>query len=396
MKRTNQGRRANRLVGPISGLVFILVVAGCSSEESHDGDYFAQGIRVADVLGDDGESGFAKAETVREFVFPEDHGAHPEYRSEWWYITATLRVPETREEFGVQFTLFRQALTPTPRGSSAWQSGQAYMAHLAVTDVEGGNHEADARINRGHPNIAGVQVAPFKAYIDDWELAEVQSMPWTLALKATTDTGVAVALTMAVSRGPYFQGDQGLSAKGPGQASYYYSIPRMETEGTLTIDGKVASVEGFSWFDREWSTSVLGSHLTGWDWFAFNFDDGRNAMMFNLRRKDGERDPYDHGLLVSASGAATQLATSQYKITPRRYWEDERGVSWPVAWDLVLDNPEGSEHYRVDAMVDDQKVSLGVDYWEGIVRLTDTTGSEVGRGYMELTGYGDSLGQPVD
>jgi predicted secreted hydrolase len=178
------------------------------------------------------------------------------------------------------------------------------------------------------------------------------------------------------------QGDEGLSRKGPDAASYYYSLPRLQTRGQITVGGRQVEVSGWAWLDREWSTSVLGPHLQGWDWFALQLQDGRNLMVFRLRRTDGGRDPYDYGVLVGSDGAVHKLSSVDFELRPLRFWRDEQGIAWPVEWDLQA----GGEQMRIRALVDDQVVRQGLVYWEGIVGVT-SGGQKLGRGYMELTGY---------
>ncbi len=362
-------------------------LAGCAADENEDPGIGA-GLRVNTVLGGVSE-GYAKAVEPREFVFPDDHGPHPAYRSEWWYVTAVL-VDDAGRDFGMQFTLFRQALNPTPTGSGPWHTAQAYLAHLAVTDVSAGEHLHAQRFSRGHPQLAGAQAAPFRAWIEDWRLEELAAEPFTVELGATAED-FGVALAFAQTQPLVLQGDAGLSHKGPGQASYYYSMPRLRTEGVLSLDGRDVAVRGWAWLDREWSTSVLGDHLKGWNWFALQLDDGRSLMAFSLTRKDGARDPYDHGLYVAPGGTGRRtLAASDYQLIPERFWQAPDGAAWPVAWRLRF-NPGveavGGEEWLLEAMLDDQLMDVGLTYWEGIVAVRDAAGNRLGRGYMELTGY---------
>ncbi len=352
-------------------------------------------LRVGAVLGDDGSEGFARAERVRPFVFPADHGAHPAYRSEWWYLTVVLE-DAAGNTYGVQFTLFRQALRPPTAGDDGsdnpWQNGQAYMAHLGVTDVAGGEHVGRARFARGHPELAGVTVPPLAAYIEDWSLrtepgaSGAEGVRFLLDAVDRGETGARLRLEQ--TRPMVLQGDAGLSAKGDGQASYYFSMPRLATRGELLIDGETVPVTGWGWLDREWSTSVLSGAQIGWDWFALQLDDGRDLMAFRLRRADGTRDPYDHGALVAADGSYQKLTPEDFELTPQRFWQDETGAAWPVAWQLAVRHEGGEERIGIEAMLDDQVMALGVVYWEGLV-LATRDGEPVGRGSMELTGYRD-------
>ena len=430
-------------------LAAVLGLAACGESPA---DAPAQGLRLAEVLGGTAAEGFQVADRVVPFSFPADHGPHPRFRSEWWYLTVALRSP-AGDEFGVQFTLFRQALragAPSPQPGSArgdpsheespqpgsargnpshekspqpgsargnpsheespqpgsargnpsqeralsrgargqpdakddpWRSGQVFLGHLALTDVARDQHLEAERLARGHPRLAGVRAAPFAAWIEGWRLASTGESFLPLRLSAGTDA-FAVHLTLDGARPPSPQGDRGLSAKGPDNASYYYSMPRLRAQGTLRTATGTVSVAGHGWLDREWSTSVLADEYAGWDWFALHLDDGRDLMVFQLRRRDGQPDGYDQGLLVDAAGSR-HLHADDFDLVPDREWRDRRNVRWPVRWRLEVEG----DTLIVDAAVDDQVMDTSVRYWEGLVRVHTPDGRRVGTGYMELTGY---------
>ena len=337
------------------------------------------------VLGGSVLDGFARADRVRPFVFPADHGAHERYRSEWWYLTVNLRGVDGAE-FGVQFTAFRQATAPERADSNPWTPAQLYLAHFAVTDVAGGRHREAERLSRGHPRLAGARAAPFAVWVDGWSLTGTANGLDALHLVAATET-FAADLELVPVKPIVLQGDRGLSAKGPGQASYYYSLPRLAVRGRVTVDGVEHPVEGSGWFDREWSTSLLSGEQRGWDWFGLQFDSGAELMAFRMRRSDGSRDPYDHGSWVAPDGTATPLDARAFELTPTRYWRDSGGVRWPVEWTVTVRAPEGVQRFRVAAALDDQRMDTLLTYWEGLVRILDEQGRRIGAGYMELTGY---------
>ncbi|XOV84367.1 MAG: lipocalin-like domain-containing protein [bacterium] len=375
----------------LAGLCLIAGLGGCRQEQQSSAAPVL-GMRISSVLGDIEEAGFNKAQRPRRFVFPEDHGPHPGYRSEWWYLTAVLKTTQGRE-FGVQYTLFRQALTPAPTGTGPWHTGQAFMAHVAVTDVDNNRHLHDQRFVRGHPQLAGVSLDNgFRAWLEDWVLEglTVNARQFDLHLQASADR-FDLDLTLRQQQPIVLQGDAGLSHKGVGSASYYYSMPRLSISGVLEIEGQQHEVTGLGWLDREWSTSVLPAGVAGWDWFALQFSDGSSLMVFRLRRQDGLRDEYDHGVKVpaydvsadSTTHTGTVLKAADYELTPLRYWVDDAGISWPVSWQLDLQG----EQFFIDALVDDQLMDTGIMYWEGIVGVRDAQGASLGRGYMELTGY---------
>ncbi len=378
------------------GLVALVMAlsTGCS-EEAPVRENPVSGLRIDTVLGTEGDAGFAKATGPVAFVFPSDHGPHPDYRSEWWYLTAALK-DEAGNDYGLHYTLFRQALAPAPTGDGPWQTAQAYLAHLAVTDVAQGIHLETERFARGHPDLAGVTVGDgFSAVIEDWTLQGDASDKLELNLQASEVETFSVDLNISQVLPAVLQGERGYSEKGPGSASYYYSMPHLLIDGVLQLNDRSVSVSGLGWLDREWSTSVLGKHLVGWDWFALQLDDGRSLMAFQLRRQDGERDSYDHGLLVDHNAlppvavadhetpGVTLLKAGSFKLKPTRFYEDVHGISWPVSWRLSL----GDEEMTVEAMLDDQRMDLSIVYWEGLVEVRDSQGESIGRGYMELTGY---------
>jgi len=366
----------------------VVGVGGCTKAPPVEG-ITLQGLRANTPVGGLGADnndtrGFAVASDVIAFQFPQDHGPHPQFRSEWWYLTSVLHSSQG-QDYGAQFTLFRQALAPAPTGPSLWQSGQVYLAHLAVSDVAQQRHLHAMRLARGHPHSAGVGVEPhFKAFIEDWSLEQTRQAPWQLQLKGG-DLSFGVDLQLTQTKRLIRQGEQGLSRKGPLQASYYYSMPRMRTEGQLQIEGEVIDVAGWTWFDREWSTSVLGDHLQGWDWFALQLDDGRDLMVYRLRREDGRRDSYDHGVIVEGE-RQTHFGVEDFELTPTRYWQDSNNIAWPTAWRLDLRGQLAQQTLQIEAMFDDQLFDEGLVYWEGIVSV-NAAGERVGQGYMELTGY---------
>ena len=341
------------------------------------------------ILGsDDGIApGFARADRIREFVFPRDHGPHPSYRSEWWYLTAVVSTAGSETgEFGVQFTLFRQGLearsreTPVPnKGPEAWRTGQLYMAHVALSDITARRHMAAERFGRGHPELAGARADPFRVHLDDWQLASTGDA--FSPLRLTVDTAdFSADLLLTATRPATLQGDRGLSRKGPDNASYYYSMPRLEARGELAVGSSSHLVSGLAWIDREWSTSVLGDAYRGWDWFALHLDDGRDLMLYQLRRIDGQIDRYNAGSLGDGRVSRT-LTADDFSLTSIEYW---RG--WPVAWKLVIRGDE-PQQYVVRAAIDDQVMDTAVRYWEGVAYVEDDHGHRLGAGYMELTGY---------
>jgi len=377
-------------------LCLLLLAGGCGAQT--EPAVSAGSLRLGAVLGQTEQSGFARAEAPRTFHFPTDYGAHPDFRSEWWYLTMALE-DDDGHPVGVQFTLFRQALAPPPVGARApaeagapastgipgnrWQTPQVYLAHFAVTDTLTGTHVASERFARGHPRLAGAVAEPFRLWLEDWQLVAHGPSAWLLTAAAGER---AVSLELSVVGPPVLQGDGGLSRKGAGQASYYYSLPRIEVTGSVRVGGADRAVRGTGWLDREWSTSMLSDGQQGWDWFALSLDDGRRVMLFRLRRADGTRDPFDQGMLSVPGQTDRKLTAGDFELQPVRTWQDEAGSAWPVAWTVRL----GEENWSVEAVLDDQRMDTSIRYWEGLVSVRNEAGEQVGRGYLELTGYDGS------
>lgn len=347
-------------------------------------------LSLSETLGGADTAGYARALAPRPFTFPEDHGPHPAFRNEWWYVTGNLE-GEGGRLLGFQFTLFRSALSPrAPGGPSAWSTNQAYMAHFTVTDGEEERFRAFQRFARGGAGLAGVNARPFRAWIDDWSLeGDVGLFP--LRLRAAEEE-VAVDLTFARGKPMVLQGEDGWSRKGPeaGNASFYYSFTRMPTEGRVVIGADTLRVSGLSWLDREWSTSALSEGQVGWDWFALQLDNGWDLMVYVLREDDGSVHALSDGVLIDPYGARTPLAWgTDLTLTPTGSWTSPLdGAVYPSGWTLTLARQGWT--LDVEPLLRDQELDLAFRYWEGAVRVRGRSrdGTPLtGHGYVELTGY---------
>ncbi|MDH3908758.1 MAG: carotenoid 1,2-hydratase [Gammaproteobacteria bacterium] len=352
-------------------------------------DPAAQSSQLADLLGRDADPAFARAIAPREFMFPEDHGPHPEFRNEWWYVTGNLD-DEDGERFGFELTIFRFALAPSVAASnSAWRTNQVYIAHLAVTDADNERFYVAQRYSRGAVGLAGAQALPFRVWIDDWEMGEkAETGAWHLI---ADDEDFGIDLELRALKPPALNGVDGLSQKSadPANASYYYSITRLQTEGSLRIGENDYTVSGLSWLDREWSTSALAADQVGWDWFALHLDDGSDLMIYGLRLQDGTRDPASAGTFVDADGVTTHLTNDDVEISVLEEWSSPEGGSYPSRW--LLRVPRFGLELNVTPVISDQELFTTVRYWEGAV---DVAGERdlrpvEGRGYVELTGYAE-------
>lgn len=345
-------------------------------------------VSVAELLGNPAAGGFLRAMGKRRFFFPADHGPHPGFRNEWWYFTGNLKTMEGRR-FGYQLTFFRAALLPKPvTRESRWGTNEVYLAHFALTDVEGNAFRAAERFSRAAIGLAGAGGDPLVVHLEDWTARETGADPWTMLLTAENGTE-AVDLTVREVLPPVLNGEAGLSRKGvtAGNASYYYSVPRMATEGKVRIGGETHTVSGLSWFDREWSTSALEPGQAGWDWFSLHLDDGRSLMFYRLRRKDGSSDPGSSGTIIGADGKGTALAASDVALKVTGRWRSPTtGIDYPARWRLKI--PGEGLDLEIVPLVAGQELVVTFRYWEGAVIARDVTGrSSGGSGYVELTGY---------
>jgi predicted secreted hydrolase len=341
----------------------------------------------------DGGEGYARADAPRRFVFPEDHGAHPAFRTEWWYVTGHVASADGRR-YGFQLTFFRNALTPRPAArTSRWAADQLYLAHFAVTDAAGQRLHAFERFGRGALGLAGARTTPFRVWVEDWRLEanSGDAFPWRV--RAASD-GVAIDLALTPEKPPVLHGEAGWSRKSANgrNASYYYSLTRLRAAGTFRVPGAgreaVAGtpVGGTAWLDREWSTSALEPGQVGWDWFGLQLDDGTDLMYFRLRARDGGQS-FATGTIVDRAGRARSLDASAILAEPFAWWTSPRGAAYPVRWRVRV--PSEGLDLEVRPLVENQELALSFRYWEGAVDVV-AAGRAAGRGYLELTGYGDA------
>lgn len=316
-------------------------------------------------------SGYALPDPDRTLDFPADHGAHPDFRIEWWYLTATLRGTDGRD-YGVQWTLFRSALSPEAR--TGWQSPQLWMGHAAVTTPD--QHLLAERRARGGIGQAGVTTRPFEAWIDDWGMAGSSD----LADLTLTARGQAFSYDLKLSAtGPLvLHGAQGYSVKSAsGQASHYYSQPGYSVTGILHLPTGPVQVAGQGWLDREWSSQPLTGDQTGWDWFSLSFDDGARMMGFRLR---GSR-VFTSGTWINPDGTSVPLPDGALVLTPLQTAE-VAGRDIPIRWRVEL--AEHALDVTVTTLNPQAWMATSFPYWEGPVTVS---GSHQGRGYLEMTGY---------
>lgn len=368
--------------------VLLLIVASACRDRHHEP---SASLSVADTLRMADDRGYARALEPRAFVFPADHGPHPEFRTEWWYYTGNLATREGRR-FGFQLTFFRSALAPEmPQRESAWATRQAWLAHFALTDVGGERFHSFERWSRGAPGLAGVQAAPFRVWVEDWSATADGGPVFPMRLRAGQGE-VGLDLRLDQGKPPILQGERGLSRKSaePGNASFYYSLTRMPAAGTIRVGSETFTVTGAAWMDREWSTSSLGEGQVGWDWFALQLSDGTDVMLYQLRHGDGRIDPASSGSFVGSggSGSSRTLSSRDFSLQVLEQWQSpDSGARYPARWRLRI--PSEDLDLTVTPRLADQELDVSFRYWEGAVALTGTRrGATVqGQGYVELTGY---------
>ena len=351
---------------------------------------------VADASDSESVAGFATALEPRHFEFPLDHGPHPAFRQEWWYVTGNLDAANG-ERFGFELTFFRVALEPPPAPSpptgpaataapaSAWRTREIYLAHFAVTDVPRRRFRSAQKLSRAALGLAGAEALPLHVWLDDWSL-EARGPTWRLR---ATQRGYAVALTLEPQSAPVLNGIDGLSRKSdrPEDATYYYSIPRLLVRGQVLRDGQPLEVRGRAWLDREWGSGGLGPRELGWDWFGLQLEDGSALMFYALRDKNGERDVHSAGSWVAADGTARALSSAEVDIAVTREWRSASGERYPAGWHIRV--PALALDLTVRPVLADQELQTTPRYWEGAVDVSGERGgaSLGGRGYVELVGY---------
>ncbi|HKW80193.1 MAG TPA: lipocalin-like domain-containing protein [Casimicrobiaceae bacterium] len=323
----------------------------------------------------------------RALEFPRDAGAHPAYRSEWWYVTAWLRDAGGRR-FGAQVTFFRNRPRVAESNPSAFAPRQLLFAHAALADPRLGRLRIDQRAARAGFGLAGASEQTTDVWIDDWSLKlEGETYVATIAARE-----FRFALRFAAVQPVLPEGERGFSRKSadPANASYYYSQPQLVVSGNVAADGADMQVAGTAWLDHEWSSEALAADAAGWDWIGINLDDGGALMAFRMRDRS-DAPIWAGGTERDAGGRLQSFGPGDIGFNPQRRWRSPRtGIDYPVAMQVDI----GGRVYDLLPLIDDQELdsraSTGAVYWEGAVRAL-RGGREAGRGYLELTGYGKPL-----
>lgn len=335
--------------------------------------------------------GFQQASPGNRITFPRDHGSHPGYSIEWWYLTANL-FDDAGRAYGAQWTLFRLAMPrptdlpdPLADAGNPWQSSQLFMAHMAVTWPEG--HAGFQRYARGgdHGGLAqaGVITQPFTARLDDWTMKSTGDDWLPLQVQARQDD-MALHLLLSSDQSVVLQGQNGFSQKHEnGGGSHYYSQPFLAAVGEVEIHGERFAVRGDAWLDHEWSSQLLQPDQSGWDWFALHLESGEKLMLYRLRGAGGSTN-YLHGVLLGPGDRRTPLVMNQIRFRPDQ-WTQVAGRELPMSWKIEL--PEISRRMEVRALHPEQWMGVDFAYWEGVVTVVGENPGSRGHGYLEMAGY---------
>ena len=331
----------------------------------------------------------------RVWSFPPDHGSHEDYRTEWWYFTGNLRDGEGRQ-YGYQLTFFRQGLRMIPVDSSSpWSVRNLYLAHFTITDVSGGRFHVAERTSRTGPGLAGAR--------DDG--MDIRLLNWSTTMKngaiflEARNGANAVYLELVPRKPPVLHGTGGISRKGPdhGQGSYYSSLTDLGTSGWLKMGGTRIPVRGTSWFDHEFGSNQLRPDQAGWDWYGLHLSDGRDLMLYIIRKTDGSVEPASSGTLVEKDGTTRHLALSGVSVDILGHWKSPRSkAAYPSNWRIRV--PSAGIDVTFSALIPDQELitteSTGIIYWEGAVLGKGKSGRVPinCEGYAEMTGYAGALG----
>lgn len=332
---------------------------------------------------------FRQALPGYEFEFPRDHFAHPEFELEWWYYTGNLSVEDGRR-FGFELTFFRNAVERDEPATSVWDVDQLYLAHFAISDIEGQRFYQSERLNRAGPGLAGADPARALIWNGNWQVAWQDGQQ---SLRAVSADGV-LELELKPAKPPVINGENGVSQKadGAGKASHYITFTRLNASGSLRLGGEAFLVDGRAWMDHEFSTNSMGEDQAGWDWLSLQLDDGADLMLYRLRGADGLADEYSAGTYVSADGTAVHLDAEDFTMTPGARWTSPAtGGVYPLRWRVEV--PKLSLDLTVTTPLQSQEIvptnGRGPTYWEGAI---DAQGEGVrGVGYLEMTGYAERL-----
>jgi predicted secreted hydrolase len=325
-----------------------------------------------------------------KYTFPADHGSHPDFKTEWWYFTGNLK-SENGREFGYQLTFFRQGVRPPSDrvpASSRFVVDHIQFVHFAISDLSRGRFYFHQDLTRGAFGESGFNQDNRLTWVENNALELLPDGGFRIIGKGPEKS---IDLVLKPAKPVVFHGSDGISqkAEGAGRASHYYSYTRLISDGQLRIGDDTFTVHGLSWYDHEWATNQLTAGQKGWDWFSLQFDDGSELMLFQIRTKDGGRDPFSGGTFIHSDGSTTAVKNSDFVLTPGRIWKSKAsGANYPVTWGLEIDSL--GLKLAISARLDRQELVLTpISYWEGSIQANGTRdGRQVtALGYLEMTGY---------
>jgi predicted secreted hydrolase len=346
------------------------------------------------------ESQYSVALPGYRYEFPRDHFDHPDYQTEWWYYTGNVTSADGRR-FGFELTFFRQGVSRNLNRSrnatattSAWDVRDLYLAHLALSDLDGGQFYHAERTNRSGPGIAGISAADGRIWNGNWQVLWNSDAQTLNAI----DPRFELQLTLQSEKSPVIQGENDVSQKapGPGHASHYISLTRLATSGSIALNGKTFQVSGLAWMDHEFFTHQLENEQIGWDWFSVQFADNTELMLFRIRRKDGSLDPFSAATFVDARGKSSHLNSTEFSLQPvgATWTSPVTKATYPVQWKIAV--PKFALDLEVKTPLPSQELTGGASngtltpsYWEGAVTYDGTrAGAKIhGAGYLEMTGF---------
>ncbi len=376
----------------VIGTVAAMALKVSASDAKRTDAYTQETASIGDFLQGSAEKTFAQVREIRTFKFPQDHGSHLEFESEWWYFTGNVFGSDKRR-YGYQFTIFRRSTGASQAQlESNWASDQIYLAHIGITDAAGNRLLHAEKYGRGALDLSGSQAQPFRVWVEKWQVQGREGACegcLDLTIEAHSEE-FSFHLHLQSEKPVVLQGEAGLSRKSSttDSASYYYSLTRLATHGEMKINGQSVQVYGFSWMDHEWFSAVLSDDDAGWDWFSLQFENNREMMLFQVRKQDPNMPSFKYGILVSSDGTTEVLRPDEIEFKPQRTWQsDASQAQYPIGWSIMI--PSRGLNLIVDAVVDNQERDGSFRYWEGMIDVTVTEGSNrfSGNGYLEMTGY---------
>ncbi len=329
------------------------------------------------------------------YEFPRDFFAHPDFQTEWWYTTGNVTSSDGRS-FGYELTFFRQAVSRDESLRGPWEVRDLYLAHLALSDLDGGHFYHAERINRAGPGIAGAGESGGKVWNGNWSAVWNNDATQQLAAQ---NNDFQFSFALKSEKPPVIHGENGISqkAEGVGRASHYFSQTRLATTGTIVLKGRRFNVSGFSWMDHEFFTHQLTADQAGWDWFSIQLEDKTELMLFILRRKDGTIDSFSAGTYVDAAGKPAHLRAADFSLQPQgAVWKSPAtGAAYPIQWNVSV--PKLRVSLVAKTKLAQQELTgttkFAPNYWEGAMEFSGTRANTAirGAGYLEMTGYDHAM-----